>query len=147
MLSLLESERRVLARIAAGAPLKLVLQDLATAVEAQSEVPLYASVHLLDESGQKLVGGVGPSLPRAYLDAIEGLAIGPNVGSCGTAAFRGEPVYVSDIASDPLWHDFRDLALRHGLRACWSTPIKRSDQRMLGTFAVYYTTPRLPTPQ
>ncbi len=147
MLSLLESERRVLARIAAGAPLRSVLQDLATAVEAQSDVPLYASVHLLDESGQKLVGGVGPSLPRVYLDALEGLAIGPNVGSCGTAAFRGDAVYVSDIANDPLWRDFRDLALPHGLRACWSTPIKTSDQRMLGTFAVYYTTPRLPTSQ
>src|SRR5690606_33839939 len=78
-LSLLESERRALARIAAGAPLTAVLQDLVAAIEAQSDVPVHASIHLLDDAGQKLVGGIGPSLPRAYLEAMEGRAIGPDM--------------------------------------------------------------------
>src|SRR5712691_7639202 len=76
-----------------------------------------------------------------------GFVIGPCVGSCGTAAYRAEPVIVSDIASDPLWANFRDLALAHGLQACWSTPILSSAGRVLGTFAIYYREPRSPTPQ
>ena len=146
MLALLKRERAVLAQIGAGAPLPSVLTELALAVEAQSTAPLVASIQLLDDSGKRLVQGVGPSLPRAYLEALEGLEIGPAVGSCGTAAFTGEPVYVNDIASNPLWRDFRDLALSHGLRACWSLPIKGADQRVLGTFAVYYAAPRQPSP-
>jgi PAS domain S-box-containing protein len=146
MLELLRRERHVLARIAAGTPLRQVLEELVLAVEDQSDIPLFASVQLLDDDGRRLVEGVGPSLPPAYLQALEGLEIGPQVGSCGTAAFTGEPVYVSDIASDPLWRDYRDLALPHGLRACWSIPIMTADQRVLGTFAVYYRTPRVPTP-
>jgi C4-dicarboxylate-specific signal transduction histidine kinase len=78
--------------------------------------------------------------------AIDGIVIGPSVGSCGTAAYRREPVVVSDIATDPLWADFRDLALGHGLRACWSTPILSSEGRVMGTFAIYYREPRTPTP-
>ena len=80
------------------------------------------------------------------MEAIDGIVIGPCVGSCGTAAYRREPVVVSDIATDPLWADFRDLALGHGLRACWSTPILSSEGRVLGTFAIYYREPRTPTP-
>jgi PAS domain S-box-containing protein len=146
MLELLRRERHVLARIAAGTPLRQVLEELVLAVEEQSDVPLLASVHLLDDTGKRLVDGVAPSLPPAYLRALEGLEIGPQVGSCGTAAFTGEPVYVSDIANDPLWRDYRDLALPHGLRACWSIPIMTADQRVLGTFAAYYSTPRVPAP-
>ena len=89
--------------------------------------------------------GAGPSLPAAYNAAIDGIAIGPSVGSCGTAAFRGEPVFVSDIAADLLWADFRDLALEHGLRACWSVPIRASQGAVLGTFAMYRREPRDPT--
>ncbi|MGE0151245.1 MAG: PAS domain S-box protein [Reyranellaceae bacterium] len=143
--SLLESERRVLARIAAGAPLPTVLRELALAVEAQAQTPLLACIQLLDESGRRLTCGAAPSLPPSYVEAIEGLEIGPAAGSCGTAAWRGEPVYVADIAGDPLWRDFRHLALPHGLRACWSTPIKTPDNRLLGVFAVYSGAPRLPT--
>lgn len=87
----------------------------------------------------------GPSLPDSYCKALEGVAIGASVGSCGTAAFRGEPVLVSDIASDPLWAEFKALALPIGLRSCWSTPIKNSQGRVLGTFAFYYREPRSPS--
>jgi C4-dicarboxylate-specific signal transduction histidine kinase len=73
--------------------------------------------------------------------------IGPSVGSCGTAAYCAKPVIVSDIAADSLWADYRDLALAHGLRACWSTPILSSEGKVLGTFATYYREPRNPTPQ
>jgi signal transduction histidine kinase len=86
-------------------------------------------------------------LPEEYNRAIDGIAIGPAVGSCGTAAYRGEPVVVLDIAGDPLWADFRDLALSHGLRACWSTPIRDSDGRVQGTFALYYREPSEPGPK
>jgi signal transduction histidine kinase len=85
-------------------------------------------------------------LPRSYTEAIDGLAIGPGVGSCGTAAYRVKQVIVSDIATDPLWADFRELALAHSLRACWSTPMLSSDGRVLGTFAMYYRETRRPRP-
>lgn len=77
--------------------------------------------------------------------AIDGQAIGPQAGSCGTAAYRREPVIVEDIATDPLWEPYRETALAHGLRACWSTPIFDGRQGVLGTFALYYGTPRSPT--
>jgi diguanylate cyclase (GGDEF)-like protein len=85
-----------------------------------------------------------PRLPRHYCEAIDGLAIGPNVGSCGTALYRGEAVIVTDIASDPLWADFKDIALPLGLRACWSSPIIGRNGKVAGTFAFYYRTPRGP---
>src|SRR5207245_3234028 len=83
--------------------------------------------------------------PASYSKAIDGSVIGPSVGSCGTAAYRAEPVIVTDIVTDPLWAEFRDLALAHGLRACWSTPILSSRGEVLGTFATYYREPRSPT--
>src|SRR5882762_10350770 len=90
--------------------------------------------------------GAAPNLPTTYTEAIDGAFIGPAVGSCGTAAYRAEQVIVSDIAVDPLWADFRDLALTHSLRACWSTPIFSSEGKVIGTFAMYYREPRSPSP-
>jgi signal transduction histidine kinase len=107
---------------------------------------MLASVLLLDERGT-LRHGAAPSLPAAYNQAIDGLAIGEAIGSCGTAAYRGERVVVSDIRADPLWKDYRDLAEEHGLRACWSTPIPGAGKEVLGTFALYYREPRSPTPE
>ena len=98
-----------------------------------------ASILLLDRDGVHLRHGASPSLPKEYTDAIVGLEIGPSVGSCGTAAFTAKTVIVTDIATDPLWANFRHLALSHGLRACWSTPIISSTARVLGTFAIYYS--------
>ncbi|MGV8959736.1 MAG: EAL domain-containing protein [Stenotrophomonas sp.] len=104
-----------------------------------------ASVLRIDAEG-RLRTLAGPSLPQAYSEAIDGLRIGPRVGSCGTAAWCGETVVASDIASDPNWEGIRHLALDHGLAACWSTPIKSSDGRVLGTFAFYYRQPHAPDP-
>src|SRR5256884_6466445 len=85
-----------------------------------------SSILLVDPSANRLRHGAAPSLPGPYNEAIDGVAIGPFAGSCGTAAYRAEPVIVSDINTDPLWADYRDVALAHGLRACWSTPILSS---------------------
>jgi GAF domain-containing protein len=94
---------------------------------------------------QQLRHIASPSLPQHYSQAIDGVLIGPMAGSCGTAAFRGEPVEVTDIATDPLWQDYKHMALPLGLRACWSSPIKSADGRVIGAFAFYYPRPRGPT--
>ena len=99
---------------------------------------------LADETGQRLLHGAAPSLPAAYNAAAHGLAIGPSAGSCGTAAFERKPVFVTDIAADPRWADFKDLAAAHGLGACHSTPILSSQGRLLGTIAMYYRRPHNP---
>jgi PAS domain S-box-containing protein len=143
--ALIERERKVLGRIAAGMPLAEVLNDLLLAVEAQSS-HMMASVLFLSDDGQYMLHGAAPSLPATYNEAVHGLAIGEGIGSCGTAAARGTPVYVNDIATSPLWDGYAHLAVSHGLRACWSMPIKAADGTVLGTFAVYYSEPRAPTP-
>src|SRR5439155_2499699 len=139
-------EKRLLEMIARGDSLARILDALCRLVEELASGAL-SSVLLLDPKTNRLRHGAAPSLPIKYTEAIDGLVIGPCVGSCGTAAYRAEPVIVSDIASDPLWADFRDLALGHGLRSCWSTPILSSAGKVLGTFAIYYRQPRSPTPQ
>jgi formate hydrogenlyase transcriptional activator len=102
---------------------------------------------LLDANGIHLRHAAAPRLPNSYIEAIDGVAIGPTGGSCITAAYRSAPVVVSDIAVDPLWADYRHLPLAHGLRACWSAPIVSSEGKVLGTFAMYYREPRSPSPQ
>ena len=94
------------------------LEALALAIEDYSP-PTLASILLLDADGLHVRHGAAPHLPAAYTQAIDGLAIGPTAGSCGTAAFTRRPVYVEDIETDPLWADDRELARAHGLRACW----------------------------
>ena len=136
-------ERLMPAEFAKGEPLESVLDRYLMVVESTAEFDTLTSILLLD--GTTLRHGAGPKLPRAYREAIDGLSIGPKAGSCGTAAFTGRPVYVSDIANDPLWEEYRELALPHGLRACWSTPIRNSEGTLLGTFAVYHQRPRDPT--
>ena len=136
-------QARLLALVAEGTPLAELLDLVARFVEEQSS-DILASILLLDPDGLHLRDGAAPSLPDDYREAIDGVAIGPAVGSCGTAAYRREQVVVSDIASDPLWDDYRDLALGAGLRACWSTPVLATDDALLGTFAMYYREPRRP---
>jgi PAS domain S-box-containing protein len=143
--ALLRGEKRLLEMIAKGNSVSVILDALCRLVEELSKGSL-CSILLLDPDGKRLWHGAAPSLPKSYIDAIDGASIGPAAGSCGTAAYRKEPVIVSDIAEDPLWANYRDLALPHGLRACWSTPILASDGTVLGTFAIYYREPRTPTP-
>jgi PAS domain S-box-containing protein len=143
---LLAGEKRLLEMIARGDSRALILDALCRLVEELATGSL-SSILLLEADTNRLWHGAASSLPRPYVDAIDGSVIGPTTGSCGTAAYRAEPVIVSDIATDPLWADYRDLALAHGLRACWSTPILSSEGRVFGTFAVYYREPRSPTPQ
>ena len=103
------------------------------------------SVLLLDDDGVTLHHGAAPNLPAAYCNAIDGSRIGPEAGSCGTAAFRRERVIVRDISTDPLWARYKALAEPHHLAACWSTPILDTDGQILGTFAMYYDHPNEPT--
>ena len=142
--ALLAGEKRILEMIAKGELLPAILDALCQLVEGQ--LPDVISSVLLSD-GDRLRHGGAPSLPKSYNNAIDGVAIGPSEGSCGTAAHRREPVIVSDIATDPLWAKYRDLALSHSLRACWSTPILSSEKKVLGTFAMYYREPRSPTSQ
>jgi PAS domain S-box-containing protein len=143
---LLAGEKRLFEMIARGDSRELILECACLFVEELASGCL-SSILLLDTNGNCLRHGAAPSLPLAYTKAIDGAVIGPSVGSCGTAAYRAEPVIVCDIATDPLWVDFRDLALAHGLRACWSTPILSSAGKVLGTFAIYYREPRSPSTQ
>jgi PAS domain S-box-containing protein len=143
--ALLAGENRVLEMVAKGDSLSDILDTLCLLVEEQSSGVL-ASILLMDSNGRQLRHGGAPNLPKAYTEAIDGAFIGPAVGSCGTAAHRAEQVIVSDIAIDPLWRDFRELALAHSLRACWSTPIFSSEGKVIGTFAMYYREPRSPSP-
>jgi PAS domain S-box-containing protein len=84
-------------------------------------------------------------IPKGWIEAITPLTIGANIGSCGTASSLKQRVVASDIAADPLWIDYREVALAHGLRAAWSQPLLSKDQQMLGTFAMYYAEPRTPS--
>ena len=144
--ALLAGENRVLEMAAKGNSLGDILDHLCRLVEELSPGVL-ASILVMDPNGRQLRHGAAPNLPKAYNDAIDGLVIGNSAGSCGTAAYRAEQVIVSDIATDPLWADFRELALAHSLRACWSTPIFSSEGKVIGTFAMYYREPRSPSPQ
>jgi diguanylate cyclase (GGDEF)-like protein/PAS domain S-box-containing protein len=103
-----------------------------------------ATVLRVDAEG-RLRALAAPSLPQVLCDAVEGLAIGPQVGSCGTAAYLGEPVIVTDIATDPLWRDYHALFMPEGIRACWSSPIKNHEGQVVGTFAFYFREPRGPS--
>jgi PAS domain S-box-containing protein len=139
--AILVVERRILDMVARGDSLAEILDSLCRFAEGQARGVL-ASISLLD--GDRLWRGAAPSLPKAYTDAINGAVIGPSAGSCGTAAYRGEPVIVEDIASDPLWSAYRDLALSHSLRACWSTPVSPRG-KVIATFAMYHREPQRPS--
>ncbi|VWX47287.1 PAS domain S-box protein [Novosphingobium sp. 9U] len=138
------AQNRILELAVSEAPLQSTLEALVLEVEELSQSGVIASILLLDESGFRLRHGAGPSLPAAYSEEIDGLEVGSGQGSCGTAVHRNEPVLVADIATDPLWADYRELALQHGLRACRSLPVTSVRGEVLGTFAMYYREPREP---
>ncbi len=137
------SRGRTLELLAAGAPLPRVLESIVTLVE--EELPeARCSVALLDRGGKNLGTVIAPRLPAFYNAAVEGLAIGPGVGSCGTAASTGKRVIVEDVRTHPAWAPFRELTARADLAACWSEPILSSEGKVLGTYALYHRTRHQP---
>jgi GAF domain-containing protein len=140
------AKARIKELMASGASLHDTLDELVRIIESETPSGMLASILILDRDGRHLLHGAAPSLPDEYNKAIHGLEIGPEVGSCGTAAFHDKTVAVYDIATNPLWANFKDLALKHGLRACWSTPIHDREGNVIGTFANYYRMVRDPSP-
>ncbi len=144
--ALLKGERRLLEMIATGVPLKEILNALCAIIEEQRPGTL-ASVLLMNPDGVHLDVIAGPTLPNEWTRQMEKLPIGPCAGSCGTAAYRGTPVIVADITTDPLWNvpEHRASALNHNLRASWSHPVLSSQRKVLGTFCMSHREPRSPT--
>ena len=140
---LVNNQNQILEMIASGRPLAETMNALILFIESQAP-DMLCSIVLLDEEGKHIRHLAAPSLPREFMQAIDGAPIGPKAGSCGTAAYRGEAVIVQDITTDPLWADYYHLAVPHNLRACWSTPIFDEERRVLGTFAIYYRKPGSP---
>lgn len=141
---LLTGERSALELLNSDASLEAVLEFLCRLVEEQTP-ELRCSILLVDADGKHLRHGSAPNLPPEYNRTIDGTRIGPDIGSCGTAAFTGEQVISRDIGTDPRWAKYRALPLSHGLRACWSTPVKAGNGTVIGTFAAYSTVPREPS--
>jgi PAS domain S-box-containing protein len=139
------AHNKVLELAIGDSPLETTLSALIKIVESTSRTGVLGSILLLDTDGKHLRHGAAPSLPKAYIDAINGSEIGPCAGSCGTAAYLGAAVFVADIATDPLWADYKEVALGNGLRSCWSIPILTRGRKVLGTFAMYHREPREPT--
>ncbi len=137
-----DAEQRILEMIVSGAPLPSILAAIVVAIEAHCPGTI-GSILLVDTDGKRLRHGAAPNLPALYNEVIDGSAVGPTAGSCGTAAHRRAPVYSQDIETDPLWEDYRHLARPFGLRACWSMPVLANDNRVLGTFAFYFTEPKI----
>jgi len=144
--AVLGAEKKILELITGSNSLATILETLCRRVEEMFSGSLCA-ILFLDADGERLRKGIAPSFPPDFMTAVDGVNIGPRVGSCGTAAYRKETVIVSDINTDPLWADYRELALAYGLQAGWSTPILSAQATVLGTFAIYSREPRSPTPQ
>lgn len=134
----------MLERIASGAPLEEILETLVRLIEEHAG-DMRCAVLLADPAQQRLRFVAAPHIPEDYKRGIEPyLRVAPNMGSCGTAALLRQPVYTKDTATDPLWENCGQIAVRNGLRAIWSTPILSDANAVLGTFAMYYGEPRLP---
>jgi diguanylate cyclase (GGDEF)-like protein len=143
---ILQAQNKMLQLMAKGESLPIVLKHLALMMENQYHQTL-CSIFILDEAGERLSEGIAPNLPESFIKAICGVKIGPNAGSCASSAFLGEAVVVSDIASDPLWENWRDLALSSGIRASWSTPILSTQGMVLGIITLYYVKSHRPSPK
>ncbi|WP_176167219.1 sensor domain-containing protein [Mesobacillus jeotgali] len=141
--ALLSGQNRILEMMAKGLPFQAVLDEIVLFIEGFTQ-GAYCSILLADEEGKKLQHGSSPHLPAVYNKAVDGIPIGPTIGSCGTAAYWRKTVVVTDIGSDPLWEDYRDLALSHDLKACWSSPVFDNDAKVIGTFGIYYCSESLP---
>jgi PAS domain S-box-containing protein len=142
--ALLAAEKRTLEMIANGARLADILESLCNTIDAQAP-NILSAVMLMDADGERLLPIAGPRLPKGWIETITPLKIGPGIGSCGAAAFLKQRVIVSDIATDPSWDDYRDIALSYGLRAAWSQPLLDKNRQVLGTFGMYYPEARTPS--
>src|ERR1700732_442431 len=136
----------ILRMILAGASLKEVLTSVARVVESHREGML-CSVWLLDQDHLHMRAIAAPTLPESYVAALDGFAVGPQGGSCGAAVNQRKPVFVSDVLTDPILEQVRDIIAAHGIRACWSAPIISRQGEILGTFAFYFRSVRSPSPK
>ena len=143
--SLDERDCDVFAELARGDSLEDVLNRHLITVEQMGGDDVFTCILLLSPDGKRLSYGAAPTVPASYCRASESIEIGPCAGSCGAAAYHGRPVYSIDIATDPVWGDYRNLALQHGYRSCWSTPIRNSHDEIIGTFAILHRTVGMPT--
>lgn len=141
--SLLEAEKTILSKVVSGVALEDALDQLVLTIQDYFSGS-YGSILLLSDEG-RLYHGASPSIPRSYSRQIDGVNIGPSVGSCGTAAYSGETIIVTDTQTDPRWANFRELAREYDYISCWSTPIFSSTNSILGTFALYFNVVRSPT--
>jgi formate hydrogenlyase transcriptional activator len=138
------AEKRTLEMVASGASLEHILERLCETIDTQAS-SVKSAVMLMDADGMHLRHAAGPRVPKGWFEAITPLKVGPCTGSCGTAAALKQRVIVSDIATDPLWTHYRELALSYGLRAAWSQPLLSKNQDVLGTFGMYYPEVRTPS--
>jgi GAF domain-containing protein len=143
--SLQDRDREAPAEFIRGDSLEEVLNRHLMTVEQMGGNDVFTCILLLSADGKRLSYGAAPTVPASYCRATESIEIGPRAGSCGAAAYLGRPVYSVDIETDPVWADYRDLALRHGFRSCWSTPIRNSEDAIIGTFAILHRTVGMPT--
>lgn len=142
--ALVYTQSQVLEQVAFGVNLYEIFNNLCILIEQQ--LPgAYCSILVVDQENKRLRGGAAPSLPEEFAKGVDGLMIGECCGSCGTAAYRGDSIFANDITTDPLWADFRDFALSHNIRACWSSPFKSQHGEVLGTFAISHKFPCHPT--
>lgn len=132
---------KILEMIATGKPASAIYSEIALMYEGRHPGMRCSMLELQDS---RLMHGGAPSLPKEYCDAVHGLKNGPNVGSCGTSTYTGKRVLVENIETDSKWANIKHIALPHGMRCCWSEPIKNSSGKVLGAFGMYYNYPALP---
>jgi hypothetical protein len=145
--SLEDRGSEVPAEFGRGDSLEDVLNRHLMTVEQMAGDDVFTSILLLSADGKRLSYGAAPTVPASYSRASESIEIGPFAGCCAAAAYLGRPVYSIDIEADPVWGDLRDLALQHGFRSCWSTPIRNSNGSIIGTFAILHRTVGMPSPE
>ncbi|WP_182103491.1 bifunctional diguanylate cyclase/phosphodiesterase [Niallia taxi] len=143
---LVKEQNKILKMIVDGTNYTTILDEIVSIVEKVAKGS-HCSVMIADKEQNKLYTASSPKLPSEFATFINGIPIGPKSGSCGTAAYFKQRIIVSDIAVDPLWEDYRDEALAHGLKACWSTPVFDSFNNVIGCFAIYHSKPNTPNPK
>tara|TARA_R110002111_G_scaffold126741_2_gene191383 strand:- start:26135 stop:28486 length:2352 start_codon:yes stop_codon:yes gene_type:complete len=141
--ALAQSRNKVYKQLASSAPLEKVLETIVHGVESYCP-GMICSILLLDEAGECLHNGVAPSLPEFYTKATDKFKIGPAAGSCGAAAFHNRPIFIENVLEHRNWEPMRELVAQVGFKACWSVPIRSGNGKVLGTFAMYYRSHRLP---